>query len=108
MSKGAGSGRGADQNQRRPGNRQADIRGAETEDMIKDKAGRATGRLAVEDGRGLKQAGQNTREIQAGSGRGQAGSAMSDQAGKRWQEHIYCADEARVAGMLSEGGPMEL
>lgn len=47
--------------------RQADTRGAEAEDS--DIAGRVTGELTVEAGLVLKQAGQSTREIQAGSGR---------------------------------------
>lgn len=39
MSKGAGSGRGADQNPQRPGSRQAGTRGAEAEDVLQDTAG---------------------------------------------------------------------
>lgn len=48
-------------------NRQVDTRGAEAEDAIKDKTGWVTGGLTVE----------------AGSDRGQAGSATGEQEGKR-------------------------
>lgn len=95
-----------------PGIGQADTRGAEAEDLIKDKAGRVNGGLTVKAGRELKQPGPNSRELQAGSGRGQAGSSTGDQAGQRWRinlcvgsEHICRADTVGVAGMLSQSGP---
>lgn len=68
-----------------PGDRQADTRGADAEDAIKDKAGWVTGGLRIKAGGGLKPAGQNTRVFQTGQG----GSATGDQAGKQCEVLQY-------------------